>query len=113
MLARNFRLRRSVDIQKVVKFGERQIAPHFKIYWQLNKNNNEQALPTRSTVVVGKKVAKGAVTRNRIKRRTRAALKSLQMPAGFDLVIFPKEKVLDLPFEVLVDNLSALIKKIR
>jgi len=113
MLPRKFRLRKSVDVQRVVKFGKRQNTSHLRLYWQQRTTNNDPTLKSRSTVVVGKKVAKGAVTRNRIKRRTRAALKSIQIPHNIDLVIFPTDKVLTLPFKVLCEELEATIGKIR
>jgi len=48
-----------------------------------------------------------AVTRNRIKRRLRAAVRTLELNAGFDVVISGDREVAHLDFQVLVDKLRS------
>ena len=60
---------------------------------------------THIGVVVGRKVG-NAVTRNRAKRRIRAAAARLDLPAGVDIVVLASETVNDAPFESLVGWLA-------
>lgn len=48
-----------------------------------------------------------AVTRNRIKRRLRAALREFPVPPGFDLVVRAGDEVQDTGFADLVGDLEA------
>lgn len=48
-----------------------------------------------------------AVTRNRIKRRLRAALRETELAPGFDIVISGDAELAKLEFQLLVDKLSA------
>lgn len=50
--------------------------------------------PSRAAVVVSKKIAPHAVTRNRIRRRVYAALRPL-LPKNASVIIFPNKKALD------------------
>jgi len=51
--------------------------------------SDHPGLPTRIGIAISQKVSKRAVSRNRIKRRIRAALRQLlpEFPSGWDLVI--------------------------
>lgn len=67
---------------------------------------------SRFTSVVSKKIARHAVDRNRIKRRTREAVRSVGWSQKPHLVIlYPTQGVARLPFEEIVADLQALIKK--
>lgn len=101
------RLTESKEIQKLISTGKRYTTPHFRVYWAAS----HQPQP-RLTVVVSKKTAKFAVSRNRIKRRVRAALRGLQELPAINVVVFPNQKVLALPFDVLVDELTGWQKKL-
>ena len=52
-----------------------------------------------------RKSAGTAVARNRIKRRLRAAVASIDLRPGFDIVISGDREVVSLDFQVLVDKL--------
>ena len=57
-----------------------------------------------------KRSAGSAVARNRIKRRLRAAVASLEVPPGFDVVVSGDAEVARLDFQVLVEKVdSALV----
>ena len=101
MFAQNNRLTKSSDIQRIISTGKRHTTPHLRLYWLANS----VARP-RLTVVVSKKTAKFAVTRNRIKRRVRAALKGLTGLPSIDVIVFPKQEAATLPFTVLEDQLK-------
>ena len=56
--------------------------------------------------------AQGAVVRNRIKRRLRAALMECEA-AGMDAVVSGQESVANMPFDELVDALRASLEGAR
>ena len=62
--------------------------------------------PTRVGYSV-KSSAGPAVTRNRIKRRLRAAIRSLELEPGFDVVVSGDPEVARIDFQVLVEKLRA------
>lgn len=64
--------------------------------------------PARVTVVAGRKLG-GAVTRNRAKRRLRAALAEVRVPNGTDVVVVAREASLTAPFDRLRAELASLL----
>ena len=66
----------------------------------------------RLTVVAGKRVG-NAVSRNRAKRRLRAAVRESGMPAGRDAVLVAKAGAQDAPFRRLVDEVSPVRNRTR
>lgn len=71
--------------------------------------------PTRFGFVVGTKVSKDAVVRNRLKRQMRAAVSAhmKDVVPGFDVVLiaFPDSKELD--FSAVREQITALLKKAK
>jgi len=63
---------------------------------------------TRFGFSVGKKLGK-AVARNRIKRRLRAAARSLPVGEGWDIVVVVRREAAGAPFEKLHHSLSTLL----
>lgn len=74
--------------------------------------NNKEENGLKLAVVVGKKVDKKAVVRNKIKRRIISILKELiPVDTNVDMVIFAKKGILDKQNEEIAKELkSALIK---
>lgn len=58
---------------------------------------------------VAGKVVGGAVVRNRVKRRLRAAAASLQARPGIDIVISARKPAAGAPFERLAASLASLL----
>ena len=65
--------------------------------------------PTRVGYSV-KSSAGPAVTRNRIKRRLRAAVRALEPGSGFDVVITGDAAVASIEFQILVDKLGTALR---
>lgn len=108
MFVQKNRLKKKIDIEKTVKEGRSVFDPICGIRFLKN------ALPdTRFAVVVGTKVHKNAVSRNRIKRQYREILRlhlDLIKP-GFDVVLFTSAKALELTYAQKEDRLLAVLKK--
>ncbi|PSO44833.1 MAG: ribonuclease P protein component [Parcubacteria group bacterium SW_4_49_11] len=110
MLASHRRLRRPVEIQDVFRTGEAFFSPYCKVVARNSPDREE----SRFAVIVGKKAAKKAVTRNRIKRRLRAAIRESipSLAHSSDIIVIGNARVLDAPYEDLVRHLSAIFYKI-
>lgn len=65
----------------------------------------------RATIIVGKKIDKRAVTRNKIKRRIRACLESLilAMKPGKDILILTKPSIKDTTQQMICKELTKLL----
>lgn len=70
--------------------------------------------PFRVAVVVGKKVHKSAVKRNRIRRRVFEAIRtSKNIPESTDLIFnIYSEQVAEMEFSVLVEQINDLLSKV-
>jgi len=107
------RLLRHADFQSVYEQGRKHFSGNLTAFY---RERNDQAGP-RVGFTVGK-VLGGAVDRNRIRRRLRAAvqrrLERLDRP--LDVVVHPRKSVLNLEFRKLegeVEQLFAALKKGR
>ena len=58
--------------------------------------------PARVGIVAGRKLG-GAVTRNRVKRRIRAAVREVELAPDTDYVILPSREASTVPFTDLVE----------
>ena len=69
---------------------------------------------TKVGFVASKKLFKRATDRNRVKRRLRAALRSLQAewPRGFDLLFIAKHRVMTEDYEEMKEQIRKTFQKI-
>lgn len=110
MLAKDNRLRDDKTIMKTLRLGRR--VNHDAVSLVINKST---ASKTKIAVVVGTKISKRAVIRNRLKRRTREALRLLipRLQSGFDIVVFPRMLVDEVTFVELQKIIEDLFLKAR
>jgi len=66
---------------------------------------------SRFSVVVGKKVERGAVGRNRLRRRGYAILRTLPTKDGMLGIVMPKKEVIELTFGEYKEALMEVLKK--
>lgn len=104
MFKKQNRLAKTKDIQKTIKSG--------RVFFNSNLNLKVllgKSLTPRFTVVVGVKVSKKAVTRNRMKRILREEIKKhLNVwPAG-DYMVFVKPNAAKVPEVVLLKSLETV-----
>lgn len=110
MLSKENRLRDDKTIVKTLRLGRR--INHDAISLVINKSPTPT---TKIAVVVGTKISKRAVVRNRLKRRTREVLRLLtpRLQSGFDVVAFPRMPVDEVSFEELQKIITDLFIKAR
>jgi len=110
MLPRQNRLRKKEDVDRVFRRG-RPVSGGLVMIKHLG---SDSATP-RVAVLVGKKLEKKAVHRNRIKRRLREVIRLHvdQLPAGRDLLIVARSsKIRDIAWEKLIEDMLSLLSKI-
>lgn len=85
---RTNRLRSRHDIKRIFQRGRRVSGVYFTVHYLANNQKDN-----RWAVVVGKKVSKRAVRRNRLRRRLNSLLKASQdrLKPGHDLVVVVKK----------------------
>lgn len=88
---------------EVLKRGKTLHSPLFSLCYLKAENK-------AFSVVASKKVSKGAVVRNRNKRRVRHALKKLEagLPQGA-FIVFIKKDLTDVPYPKLSEELAKLL----
>jgi ribonuclease P protein component len=106
----NCRLLRHADFQTVYKEGQKYFSGNVTIFY---RRRNDASGP-RIGFTVGK-VLGGAVERNRIRRRMRAAvqrnLNELHLP--LDVVMHPRKAVLNIDFDQLDAEIGQILKTIQ
>ncbi len=110
MLASKFRLRKKEEVNSLFRRGESVSLSEFALRFRTNSLGL-----TRVAVLVGVKLSKKAVVRNKIKRRLRevARLHFDQIPVGLDLLIIAREiKLREMEFGELNKKFLDLIAKL-
>lgn len=80
--------------------------------FHLRYSENKMRKNTRIAVVVSKKIFKGAVKRNRVRRRVYEAIRSIlpKIEGVHDIaLIIVSGEVIDIPYKDLVDNVENLL----
>ncbi|PJA45648.1 ribonuclease P protein component [Candidatus Uhrbacteria bacterium CG_4_9_14_3_um_filter_50_9] len=110
MFPREHRLRHEKDIKALFANGKSV----FGIYVGLKVRKNNLPL-SRFAVVVGTKVSKRAVVRNRLKRRVRAIAheRLRSITSGYDVLFLVRKEALEATFEELETELVKTLKKAK
>ena len=121
MLPKHHRLRRSRDFSQVYRQGRKAASAHLLVrVWSLTPAANAKSLTSsapspRIGIVVSLKVHKRAVVRNRLKRRVRAALRTLMprlRPAQW-IVISLKPEAVECEYGEFLRELEQLFTKLE
>jgi len=110
MLSSEHRLRSSSEVQAVLQEGTPLFSPYCKVIYV----KHPRRVYSRFAVIVGKKSAKKATDRNRIKRRLRAAI-AISLPCishTSDIIVLGKREILEVDFSTLVRHMYAMFYKI-
>jgi ribonuclease P protein component len=110
MLARENRLRQASDIARVYKRGSYGGASGVLSVKAVASGR----AASRAVVVVGKKVSKKAVVRNRLRRRIAADLarRWATLRNGYDIVLSVHTDVRELPTEALSAHISQALARV-
>ncbi len=115
MLPREERLTKNTEFSFVYR-KRKSVANALLILYVGNKKQNNE-IPTRAGFVVGKKVHKSAVKRNKIKRRLREAYKDLRKKEDFrlkdysSLIILARPAIIESDYNKIYNALEDCIKK--
>jgi ribonuclease P protein component len=127
VLAQANRITSGSDYKAVVRRGARVVSPHFVAYLRANPStgsapvvvsaaeiSNASALPVRFGFIVAKNVG-GAVVRNLVRRRLKAASYSLlsEVPPGTDVVLRALPSAVSAEWVTLRTELQATISRGR
>lgn len=102
------RLRRTGDVRAVLARGRVVHGAHAVTRYRCRGDEG----PARWTVSAGRRVGT-AVVRNRAKRRLRAAIRAVAVPAGLDLVVVARVSAVTAPFEELRADIRALNERVE
>ncbi len=116
------RLRRHADYQRVYQASRKQFAKQMSYFFALRPALGPEGTSVRGAssdaarvgLTVGKAMGK-AVDRNRIRRRMREAVRR-QLPllaAPVDVVLHPRQSVLDLDFATLECEVAAVFRAVQ
>ncbi len=94
-------LRRAAEFERVRSRGRRTSRDGLTMFVL----QREDDLPARVGLAVGRRCGK-AVTRNRIKRRLRAAVAAAPAPQGVDIVVHARPEAQTVTFQELVDAVT-------
>lgn len=102
------RLRHTRDVRAVLTGGHAVRGSHAV----LRALMREDAGPPRWTVSASRRVGSAAV-RNRAKRRLRAVLRDIDLPAAMDLVLLARADAVSCPFGELREDVETLVGRAR
>jgi len=110
MLPRKYKLKKDNDFKKVFKHGKNYQQEFIKI--KILKNDSDY---NRFGFIVGLKISKKAVERNRIKRRLEeiVRLKLKQIRPGFDIVVLVNQEITEKNYQAMEKTLVSLFKKVN
>lgn len=110
MLAKEYRLRLEKDIKTLFTKGKSVFGPLIGMKFRPNRLS-----VSRFAVVVGTKVSKKAVVRNRLRRQLRAIIYKhlFALADGFDVMLMVKKEAIGKKSSELEAELLALFKKSR
>jgi ribonuclease P protein component len=104
-------LRRNKDFDQVFKTGRSFYCQFFLI--KFLENN----LPkSRVGIIIGKKVSKKAVVRNKIKRQLREIFRNKfekNIQKNYDVVIIVSKNIVDKDFKTIENNFEKLLSKLQ
>ena len=105
-MKKEFRVKKSAEIEEIIKFKDVIGSKHFVLYKKENHENNHY----RFALSVPKKYGH-AVERNQIKRRIRSIVREEKIVNNVDLFVVVKVTASNLSFEEIKEELLDLFQK--
>ena len=107
-ISRAQRLRRQRDFQALREHGVSRAHPLLV----MRTMPNELSHP-RFGFIVSKRAAPLSVTRNRVRRRLREAVRALPFLDGWDVLLIARQSTADAPFHTLQEATASLAHRLR
>jgi ribonuclease P protein component len=107
-MKKEYRVKKSSEIEKIMRIKQSKANGHFVIY----KNKNHENTHFRFAVSVSKKYG-NAVYRNKIKRQVREIISKMDIMDNYDLFIVVRVKANLLSFNESKDLIESLVKKLN
>jgi len=109
---RSARLRKHADYQRVYEASRRYSSHSMSYFFRKREDEREEAQP-RVGLTTGRALG-GAVERNRIRRRMRAAVRLhvSELPGKVDVVLHPRRTVLEMEFTGLEREVALIFASI-
>ena len=110
--SRVWRLRPGGEFERVRQTGRSW--PHRLLIVIVQPRADEPAAPSRFAVAAGKRLG-GAVVRNRIKRRLRAAIRQVypQLASGYDLIVIARAPIIKAEVTQIAAALGEVLRRAR
>lgn len=105
-MKKEYRIKKSKEIEDVLKNKKYSANPYFSIYSKENNENHH----FRYAISVNKKIGK-AVVRNRIKRQVRSIISQIKIKDNVDVFIIVRSKVLDIDFAEMQNHILYLLRR--
>jgi ribonuclease P protein component len=105
-MKKEYRIKKSKEIEDVLKNKRYAANPYFTIYIKENNENHH----FRYAISVNKKIGK-AVVRNRLKRQVRSIISQINIKDNIDVFIIVRSKVLDIDFKEMNKQILYLLRK--
>ncbi|MDP2934576.1 MAG: ribonuclease P protein component [bacterium] len=104
------RIKKRIDFEKIFKTGKTTIGRF--VFLKAKKTENKNC---RLCFVVGLKVSKKAVERNKTKRRIREIMRSLylELKPNYDIVVIAKQEILNKKYTDIKDEIIKTIKSAK
>ena len=104
------RIKKSIDFEKIFQTGK-TITGRF-VFLKTKKTENKNC---RLCFVVGSRVSKNAVERNKAKRRIREIVRGiyLSLMPGYDIVIVAKKEILGKKYAEIKDEIIKTLKEAK
>lgn len=107
-MKKEYRVKKSSEIERIMKVKQSKANAHFVIY----KNKNHENTHFRFAVSVSKKFG-NAVHRNKIKRQVREIISKIDIKDNYDIFIVVRNKANMLSFSESKELITSLVKKLN
>jgi len=108
MLPRKYKLKKDNDFKKVFKQGKNYQQEFIRL--KILENNLKIS---RFGLIVGLKISKKAVERNKIKRRLEEVIRLKPLKPGFDVIILVSPEIVGKNYQIIEQSLTFLLKKAK
>lgn len=108
MLPKKYKLKKDKDFRRIFEKGR----SYYRDFLGLKRLRNDLGL-SRFAFLVGLKISKKAVIRNKIRRQLEETvrLNLAQIKTGYDMIFMVKPEIIDKKYEQIKETLIKLLKK--